>query len=89
MAKYNIRIRSMTIGVKIKDIAMQMRIENPDHDILGKLTPAKVSKAIQDNYIGSERDNFIAEAVEKFVCELEALHRRNPECDPIKERKKQ
>ena len=86
---YSIRIRLLMMGLMVKEIALQLRTENPDHPILSVLTPDKVSKATQDNYIGSERDRFIAYEVDKLVSELEKIYKHDPCCNPIKVRQKQ
>lgn len=85
--KYNIRIRLMQMGLKVNEVALLLREENPDDPVLSKLTPDKVYKATQDNYIGSERDRFIAYEVDKLVRELEKIYENDPCCNPIKVRR--
>jgi len=71
MAKNNIKARAYMLGIKMLDIVQIIVQENQDHPQLSKVTPAKLSKAIQEGYIGSDLDRLIEAEADRVLRELE------------------
>jgi len=72
MSKFNIKPRADMLGYKVYQFAIILRESNPNDSVLGKLTAARLSKAMGNEYYGSQADRYIINEADSLLTKMEA-----------------